>query len=135
MKKQFLILSLLSAFALGTQAQTSPFTKTRVGDTITNATTGYITVTKVADGLVSVDAVLTKVANTIGGYALLQGSNDGIYWYDLNTDTLTYQNQASNKKAWTITGKFPYRDFRVAFKSTSSSSTAIPQISYTRRIY
>lgn len=99
-------------------------------DTATSADTVIITFTGIGSHLKSMSTVVTKVTGTIAGIVLLQGSNDDVTWYDVNTDTLTCTNQTTNKKHWAITAT-NYYSYRVWYKQTTG--TAAIRLTYLRR--
>lgn len=87
--------------------------------TITNVdtATGTLAVT-LADISLEVDAV--KVSGTVAGTCTLQGSFDGVNWDILNT--LTFANQALNRKMIVLPTPLAYPRYRVQFISSGSTS-------------
>jgi len=100
-------------------------------DTTTNADTNYVTIKSVGSNLKSIQATVTKVSGTVGGTVILQGTVDGIGWVNVNTDTLTLSDQATNSKVWLITST-SYNSYRVQYK-TSGTQVSYLNLSYLRR--
>jgi hypothetical protein len=124
MKKIFFLplLFLLSAFA---SAQNSAFSMSGNGDTLTVSETEAVDL-RVRNNYqtVSFEAVVTKISGTVDGYAILQASNDGTNYKDLNTDSLSFANQTTNKKIWIIDNS-PYVYYRISFVSSDSMSAKV----------
>jgi len=133
------ILGLLVCFALcstqNASAQSSAYTMTGNGDTITNAGTKTNTL-KLADGYatVSVQSVVTKISGTVAGTLTLQGSNDGTNYVTCDTTyislgvaTATATNVATQSHVFNL-NRNPYLWYRVSY--TGSGTMAAKMSSY-----
>lgn len=95
-------------------------------DTATNTDTVIVPITRVGSKVKSIAAVVKRLNGSISSnaYVLLQGSIDGNEWFDVNTDTLSVSNQATNKKLWRLTST-DYRDYRLWYKSTGTQTSTL----------
>ncbi len=94
------------------------------GDTATNATTIYKTISTVEDGIMSFYVKITKISGTVAGTVILQGTVDGTNWQNVNTDTLTLANTATNHKIWPIEHGY-YKGYRVAVTTTGTQACVV----------
>lgn len=130
MKRTILILAVLaSGTAITVQAQSKAVPMTSTGDTL-NAASAVDTSISYARSVgyyanCSFTAGVAKVSGTVTGYGLLQYSNDGVYWFDQNTDTLQITNQAVNKKAWPV-NVHAWRNYRVWIRL--ATGVAVPSV-------
>lgn len=113
------------------QAPVTPDRIVSATDTNTNATTTYVTFASIKSKVKSFQATVTKISGTVAGTVLLQGTIDGSAWVDLNTDTLTLANQATNTKVWTITST-SYNSYRAKF-TTTGTQVSYMTLAYMRR--
>lgn len=115
MKKLFLLLA-LSAFTMLSFAQSQPNNTASPmivsGDTVINTGTRTATLKSTSKfDVVAIQAVITKVNGTVGGYAILQGSLDGLTYVNVSTDTLKLANVTTNSKIWLVESS-PYLYYR-----------------------
>lgn len=68
---------------------------------LTNADTAKISL-EVDDNAKSVQVVVTRLSGTAAGRAVLKASNDGVNFIAVGPDTLTFSNQVTNTKFWTL---------------------------------
>ena len=137
--KKFLLIALaasLSTLCVKAQSSVQPewLRPERVvypSDTTTNADTNYVTIKSVGSHVKAIQATVTKVSGTVAGTVILQGTVDGIAWVNVNTDTLTLTDQATNTKVWTISSTI-YNSYRVQYK-TSGTQVSYLNLSYLRR--
>lgn len=102
MKKLISIFIMCLMFSV-TFAQSPVTTMTGSGDTLVNTTPDYVTIApSIFYDQVSFQAKVTKISGTVAGYAVIQGSNDGTNYKDLNTDSLSLANQTTNTKIWVL---------------------------------
>ncbi|MDP1812341.1 MAG: hypothetical protein Q8K66_13145 [Sediminibacterium sp.] len=135
MKK--LLFLLLTVITLQSSAQT---TGKAYSDTTANADTTYATFTVVPSNIMSFQIDLYKLTGTIAtsdyasvaGYALLQYTNTGETWFDLNTDTLKFTNKDINSKTWELT-KTSYLSYRVVIRIPTGTVTTKATLTYCRR--
>jgi hypothetical protein len=79
----------------------------------------------------SIQATVTRLSGTTGGYVLLQGTNDRIVWKDVNTDTLTISSLSSGSQSKIWTSDFQqskgtqYAAYRLWFKSTGTQTSIL----------
>ena len=109
-------------FATALQAQTNSVVNMQGnGDTITDGGTDYV-LAQVQRNFktVSIQAVVTKYSGTLTGTGLLQGSNDGVNYVNIGTDTLDITNQTTNTKVWAMSGT-PYEYYKVTFLGTGTA--------------
>jgi uncharacterized membrane protein len=125
----FLLMSVLGLLSVA-QAQT-PISSKATGDTATDATTKYVSTGVAFKDMVGIQVIVTKVSGTVAGTVLLQGTIDGTNYVDVNTDTLTLTNQATNTKVWALSS-VPYRIYRVKL-TTTGTQVSIPSIAWLRR--
>jgi hypothetical protein len=136
MKRTILFIAIMFSLAVHVTAQTSlssdnPYSYTKTGDTLVNADTVMLQLVRYDNGLASIQPIVTKVSGTVAGYALLQATNDGSTWTNVNTDTMKLADQPVNcSKLWKDVSS--YRDIRVLF-ITTGTSVCVPSIAYTRR--
>lgn len=128
MKKLIAFIGFIAMFSLAADAQISSRVK---GDTLTNADTVYITTDNQLDGLAGLQATVLKVGGTVAGHALLQGTIDGIAWVNVNTDTLTLTNVATQSKVWPITAN-GYKTYRIRY-ITTGTQVSVPYAAWIRR--
>lgn len=137
--KKFLAIALLTTFTCtGLNAQSSvqpnwlmPERVVSANDTTSNADTNYVYIKSVGSHLKAIQATVTKVSGTVAGTVILQGTVDGIAWVNVNTDTLTLTDQATNTKVWVLTST-SYNSYRVQYK-TSGTQVSYLNLSYMRR--
>jgi len=128
MKKILLIASIIAAgFTANAQQEITP-SKTAN----TNVDTSYLTV-KIPGymDVVSFQLVQTRTSGTVGGYAVLQASLDGVNYNDISKDTCTFANVPINAKTWTVSPS-PYSYYRVASR-TSGTQVSVPSGYYLSR--
>ena len=115
-------------------AASAQVTQTTYSDTATNADTVYATFNVVPSKVTAFQVDLNRISGTIttSGIGLLQGTVNGTSWVDVNTDTLKLANQATNTKAWTITGT-SYKGYRVCIRIPSGTQASKATFSYLRR--
>jgi hypothetical protein len=137
MKKIFIALFAFAiCFAVSTANNTAhaQVYKTRTlaaGDTASNATTIYLTKAAIEDGIVAIQAKVTKISGTVAGTVWLQGSIDGTNFETISTDTLALANQTTNFKIWTIS-KTNYSSYRIKV-TTSGTQASVATLSWLRR--
>jgi hypothetical protein len=121
--KKLLFASLAIVCLATTAIAQKPFRT--VKDTVinTNADTSNVTISNVEGGLKGLQATVIKTSGTVAGRVILQGSIDNVAWVDVNTDTLTLSNTASQSKVWAITNA-SYMSYRVEFITSGT------QVSY-----
>lgn len=129
--------------AITAVAFTAPTTSAQTGkteafvklatDTASNADTVIVTLTNIGSNVKTLAAVVKRQTGSIGAgsYVLLQGSVDGNEWFDVNTDTLSVSNQATNKKSW-VQSATNYRDYRLWYKSAGTQTSTL-QVHVLRR--
>lgn len=149
--KKLVFLCMFMATMLASFGQTT--TMTPPSGSVDSATVKYLTVTVSNGGVMVIQPVITKVANTgstVAGYCLLQGSVDGTNFvnvptwksakyaataqynlYDTDTFTLTNVTTAQTK-AWEVgnydgTGNI-YSYYRVAVVMTTTKVTATGKV-------
>jgi len=108
MKKTLTLCLMLLTFAAFSQNMpTVSTTKTMTGGTLTNSGTTYVTMPSTIAYLYEVcsfQLVATKVSGTLNGYAILQYSNDGTNYINVDiTDSLHISNQTTNTYAFVVT--------------------------------
>lgn len=122
--KKFICSLILMTFALCVNAQSSSQALAGV-DTMTNSETDYLTIAPVGFyEQVSFQFVGTKLSGTVAGYALLQHSNDGTNYTDVNTDTLTLANTTTNSYVFVLTYNPSYY-YRVKIVTSGTMSLRI----------
>lgn len=134
--KKFLFL----AFTLATLQLSAQQTATVYSDTTVNADTTEALFPVVPSKVKSFTVDLYKITGNIAtselasvaGYVLLQGSNTGAKWNDLNTDTLKLTNQAVNSKTWVITST-SYKSYRARIVIPTGTVTTKTTFVYLRR--
>jgi alkyl hydroperoxide reductase subunit AhpF len=137
MKKIFSILlvaALCFAFTTVSNTAHAQVYKTRTlaaGDTASNATTIYLTKAAIEDGIVCIQAKVTKISGTVAGTVWLQGSVDGTNFETISTDTLALANQTTNFKTWPLTGT-KYYSYRIKV-TTSGTQASVATLSWLRR--
>jgi heme/copper-type cytochrome/quinol oxidase subunit 1 len=117
--KTFLIALIISVVSIGVNAQ-QRFVSQK--DTNTNATTTYITFPAIQSNVKSFSAVVTKISGTVAGTVILQGTDDGTNWF--NIDTLTLANQATNQRVY-IPLKTYYYSYRQQFITTGTQVSSL----------
>jgi hypothetical protein len=101
MKKLLTIISML-CFVFGF-SQSPVTTMTGSGDTLLNTTPDYVTIQPtIFYNQISLQAKVTKISGTVAGYGVIQGSNDGTNYNDINTDTLFMTDVTTNTKIWVL---------------------------------
>ncbi len=126
MKKIFSILAFVLAFTVGASAQTAAPLSPVLDSIVTSSSLDTSYSFKKVEGwwdAVSIQVVIPKVSGTVTGYALLQGSLDGVNYANITTDTLTLANVATNSKVWAFSS-VPYAYYRVAVYAPSSTYKA-----------
>lgn len=134
--KKFLFLAVM----LATLQVSAQQTATVYSDTTVNADTTHATFDVVPSKVKSFTVDLTKITGNIAtselasvaGYVLLQGSNTGAKWNDVNTDTLKLTNQSVNSKTWTITST-SYKSYRARIVIPTGTVTTKALFMYLRR--
>lgn len=116
--KKFLSVLFFCAAALISTAQIRTVS---AKDTNTNAVTSYANFYNTGSKVQSFTYVVTKVSGTVAGTVILQGTDDGTNWFDL--DTLTLANQATNAKVF-LPEKTYYNSYRAKFTTSGT------QVSY-----
>lgn len=101
-------------------------------DTSTNSDTISIAYNSIGSRVKAFQASVYKVSGTVTGYVLLRGTVNGTDWFDVNTDTLTNTNQATNKKVWLITAT-NFNSYRAEYRVASGTQVSILSFSYVRR--
>lgn len=125
MKKLILLFALSLIFTLQNSAQNTVITMTGSGDTVKDAGTDYVQLqVKKWYKSVSIQAIATKVGGTVAGTALLQGSNDGLNFLDMNTDTLQLTDITTNTKVWVVNGS-PYSWYRITYLGVGTDTFKI----------
>jgi hypothetical protein len=94
------------------------------GDTATNADTVYKTFSTVEDGIVCFQAKVTKISGTVAGHVILQGTVDGTNWQNVNTDTLTLTDVATQIKIWPVDHGY-YKGYRVRIITSGTQASVI----------
>lgn len=113
---------LLAEFALG---QSTVTTMSGSADTLVNTTPDYVVVTPTLFyEQISFQAVVTKVSGTVAGYAVIQGSNDGTNYLDVNTDSLLMTNVTTNTKVFVLTYN-SHLHYRIKFVGSGTMSAKI----------
>jgi len=124
--KKYIVKKLLFiALALGTfcasHAQirlTNQSTNTNVSSTVTS----YINFNTVQSRVKSAQFTVNKTSGTLAGTVYLQGTDDGIGWYTI--DSLTLVDQAQNVKMFFFTGT-QFNSYRGNFKTTGTSVSTL----------
>ena len=125
MKKLISLFVLSLLFTLQIFAQNAVITMTGSGDTVKDAGTDYVQLqVQRYYKSVSIQAVATKVGGTVDGTALLQGSNDGTNFVNMNTDTLDLTDVTTNTKIWVVNGS-PYSRYRITFLGVGTDTFKI----------
>ena len=101
-KMKKFILGLIACLMISTYADAQVTTMTGTNDTVVNAGSKTLTLKQVGYYTVSVQAVVTKISGTVGGYAILQGSIDGTNYVNISTDSLKMTNVTTNSKIWVV---------------------------------
>jgi hypothetical protein len=96
--------------------------RTVVLDSNTNAATKNFQFNAVPSFVKSFTAVVTKSTGAVAGKVYLQGTNDGTTYFDI--DSLTLQDQATNKKHFPLTSTV-YYSYRVQFTTTGTQKSYI----------
>lgn len=98
---------LLTFAAFAQNMPTVSVSKTMTGGTLTNSGTTYVTMPSTISYLYEVcsfQLVATKVSGTLNGYAVLQYSNDGTNYINVDiTDSLHISNQTTNTYTFVVT--------------------------------
>lgn len=144
--KKILVLSFL-AFGLMAastcEAQTGyAYEKKSTDTSVTSSSldTTAVTVYDMPSNIKSITAKVRKLSGSFptgtyainGVYSLLQYSNEGSDWKDVNTDTLKCDNQQINTKTWVVTAT-SYNNYRILTRYPSSTQTSLTSIIYVRR--
>ena len=115
----------ISIFAMLCVAQFSFSQTTMTGsDTVVNTATVNLDVTlKGSASSVSFHVIVDELSGTTDGTALLQGSNDGTTYFDLNTDTFQLADVATPQGyGWYINGCNPYLYYRIKVTGVGTMS-------------
>lgn len=102
--------------------------------------TTVVEVVDIPSNIMSITAKVKKLSGTFptgthaisGVYSLLQFTNEGSDWQDVNTDTLKCANKSINTKTWTLT-QTSYNSYRIVTRYPSSTQTSLTSIIYVRR--
>lgn len=100
---------------------------TPVTDTLTNADTTYLSLSKISGyyNSVAIQVNASKISGTVGGSAVVQGSVDGTNYIDLPTavaDSMSLTN-GSSSHIWAIESP-PYPYYRVKIITSGTQKSA-----------
>lgn len=133
MKKTYILLFALVAFAATSKAQTV-YTMTGSGDSITNTGTKYLT--QKADGNVTaaaIQVIFTKTSGTAAGKATIEYSIDGTNYDRVNKDSLNIQNVTTQYKIWPVTLPASYKYYRIKVVGSGTSRYILTGTAYIRK--
>lgn len=145
--KKLICLSFLACVGLMTastsEAQTGyAYEKKSTDTSVTSSSldTTNVTVYDMPSHIKSITAKVKKLSGSFptgtyainGVYSLLQYSNDGADWKDLNTDTLKCENKDLNTRTWVLTAT-SFNNYRILTRYPSSTQTSLTSIIYVRR--
>ncbi len=140
MKKMLYALMAAFMFILATHSATAqvpkdPFVDKIVSrDTTSNTDTSIVylnpsnsSTATTKSKVTSFQASVLRVSGTVGGYVLLQYTNDFLAWKDVNTDTLTITSLTSGyqSKIWTNTAGTSAAAYRLWYKSTGTQTSTL----------
>lgn len=121
--KKLLILSIALALTSCLLAQNNTVsTMTGSGDTVVDASTEVV-ISRVLYGVksLSIQAKVTKIGGTVAGTGLLKGSNDGLNFVQIGTDTMQLTDVATQTHIWAIDGS-PYAYYEVDIKGSGTDT-------------
>ena len=134
MKKLIFLLAI--AFGLlssvNIQAQTTVYTMTHSGDTVTNTGTKTVDIeVKNFYESVSVQLKITKISGTVAGTVTLQGSVDGSNYVTVDSgatitsaETFTATNVTTQTNIFIISGS-PYRYYRMSYTGSGTMAARV----------
>lgn len=129
--KKLLIIMLVSVFAVATHAQTAMTNPNGLAlDTVSNSTAeGPLLQVNNYKSTVSIVLLVTKISGTVAGSVKWQGSNDGVSYATISSDTLT---DATNTYQFSdVPKKFMY--YKALITGTGTLSASYKANLYTTR--
>ena len=126
--KKLIAIACFALMGYGAQAQS---TSTPAIDTVTDAGTKYLAFPKAflnANGIWSAGVTITRLTGTAAGYAIIQGSLDGVTYSNLtntSADSIALTNVASQAKNFYISVPKKVLNARIAVVGSGTQSIQI----------